>query len=619
MDDKNENKPDNNYSGQNYEENGSEIPIKYEGFEEFKEDENKMDFLPVVPGLGAEEKTTEQEGEANLIPSVDDNNLDKVPIPEISREERARRAAIRKRQKKEHERKKAEKDKRTKSMISTVLVFGALLFIMYLCYYGLTGLMPEKLMEQGKKYFEIGDYKQALKLFKQVSNAKPYDSEPVLYQVMTLTKMPQTGETQAALYEITQLDNCDKASHYADATVYNMKKQIDKQFGSNYADNTLYNGSLFRWNNNKPITYTVINKNNSSQEYIDAIRKAFVSWSTASNGQIMFKELNDGNADIVISLIDSFLDSSQNNPFTSAIVEPKINREVLEQVNVYMKTKDPNGKYNVNRFKSVAQHEIGHALGIWGHSSVPNDIMYYKGDNIKDTLPNKVLSSRDVNTLNLLYSMIPDAINKPLSKKEKDSMFYHRIVTSIPGEDFDLEIKRMLDNLKSDSRDVITWIDLGVKYGMEKQYKQSNIIFNNLLPIVKSDNNYRFVICYNLAANYYKLKEYNYAEKFLYNATLINQDLDTNILSAFIDLKQNRKKLGKAKLIMLNEQNPDHIEIAVKLAEVYFFDKELDKSKEVIDKLIKTNNNAIHDNRVLKYKNYNMKILNELKNKKQVK
>lgn len=631
MEDANENKPDGlnnfgfeNYSDENknpsessYEKNDSEKTVQYDGFEEYKDDESKVDFVPVIPGLGAEEKTIEQKGEANLMPSIEDNNndLDQVPIPKITPEERARRAARRERLRKEKERKKAERDKRTKSMISTVIVFCVLLFIMWLCYYGLTNLMPEKLMEQGKKYLEIGEYKQALKMFKQAANARPYDSEPVLYQVKTLTKMPQTYETQAELYEISQLDNCDKASEYADTVIYSMKKQINKQFGSNYADNILYDGSLFRLNNSQPITYAVINQNGSSKEYIDAVRKAFLSWSTASNGQIMFKELNDGNADIVISLLDSFLESDKNNPYTSGVVEPKINNDVLEQVSVYIKTQGPNGKFNINNFKSVAQHEIGHALGIWGHSSNPNDIMYYNGDNIKDVLPNKSLSSRDVNTLNLLYSMIPDVINKPLSKKDKEGLFYHSVVTSIPGEDFDAEIKRLLTVTKNNPRDISAWVDLGIKYGMEQRYKQSNVIFNRILPLVKGDVNYEFVIYYNLASNYYKLKKYDYAERCLYNAIIITQDLDTDMLSAFIDLKQNRKKLGKTKLIKLNEEHPEHIEIAVKLAEIYFFDKELEKSKDVIDRLTKINPKARKDKRVLKYKNYNIKVINELKNK----
>lgn len=46
----------------------------------------------------------------------------------------------------------------------------------------------------------------------------------------------------------------------------------------------------------------------------------------------------------------------------------------------------------------AARHEIGHALGIWGHSSNPNDALYFS--QVRDS-PN--ISARDVNTLKKVY------------------------------------------------------------------------------------------------------------------------------------------------------------------------------------------------------------------------
>lgn len=52
------------------------------------------------------------------------------------------------------------------------------------------------------------------------------------------------------------------------------------------------------------------------------------------------------------------------------------------------------GKY----ITAAARHEFGHALGIWGHSSIETDVMYYS--QVREPPP---ISPRDVNTLQRIY------------------------------------------------------------------------------------------------------------------------------------------------------------------------------------------------------------------------
>ncbi|MEP0917532.1 peptidase [Leptolyngbya sp. DQ-M1] len=47
---------------------------------------------------------------------------------------------------------------------------------------------------------------------------------------------------------------------------------------------------------------------------------------------------------------------------------------------------------------AAARHELGHALGIWGHSSLETDVMYFS-----QVRTPPLISARDVNTLKRVY------------------------------------------------------------------------------------------------------------------------------------------------------------------------------------------------------------------------
>jgi hypothetical protein len=79
--------------------------------------------------------------------------------------------------------------------------------------------------------------------------------------------------------------------------------------------------------------------------------------------------------------------------------------------------------------KHVALHEIGHALGLWGHSPYESDIMYaYEPRGVMNYyMEEPKLSEGDINTINQLYTLTPVFTNLPNNdylKPEKSQDFW---------------------------------------------------------------------------------------------------------------------------------------------------------------------------------------------------
>ncbi len=492
--------------------------------------------------------------------------------------------------------------KQEQGMTSTIVIFAIVLVLIVGVFFVLRNMYPSYMFNQGKKALEAGQYEKALKTFINVANAKPYDNEPIYYEVLALSKMPPTYETQKLLYDIAQLEDCDEASELADNILMNMRKDLDKQIGPNYADNILFDDQLIRWNNSKPITFSISADSSVPSESINAVKDAVYAWEGVSNGTIKLNETTDANANIKIKFTDDISIKDKFDPKRIGKTLPIFKDEVLQSMEVYIKKTDVSGEnLNANKVYNVALHEMGHALGLGGHSADSNDVMYYTFDSVSVPAERRNITQRDINTLLFLYKMIPDIIDKPIAPSEYANLYYHDMITGYPGENFELEIQRLISQLKANGNDIVAWVDLAINYGLKRQYARSNYILTQALPLVQTDLRNQFVILYNLAVNYYKLREYKLAEKHLNLAKTINDDKDTQILEAFIDVRLNRLDIALDKLKILVRTYPEDIEPALKLSYVYYLKKDRKMEKETIDNLIKRNPKALRDRRVYKY------------------
>lgn len=149
-----------------------------------------------------------------------------------------------------------------------------------------------------------------------------------------------------------------------------------------------------------PMKVVILNNFYLNDHYYAAVKEACFAWVQAT------KNLPSGGLTLTFEDTD--------NARGADIIIRLCNRD---QIGGFAGFTDEYGRYAVvqlaatevnelpvsdKKLKRVAMHEFGHALGIWGHSSDPNDIMSL---NEETTRP----STADVNTLRLAYASRNDS------------------------------------------------------------------------------------------------------------------------------------------------------------------------------------------------------------------
>lgn len=296
----------------------------------------------------------------------------------------------------------------------------------------------------GISAYKQRNYSRAIPLLAQTLKTDPQNAEAAFYLAMAYTHLKQYSQAQKAFERAIQL--LPQSSGMAKAAKNNLQYVIKKQItlasnaskanqvfkasnGSssrdNYLTRVLHQGKVVRFSTARMPLRVYIASGQSIAGWHDSFKqsvvKAMQTWQRASRNRLRFsRTYNPENADIIVRWHKHFSDGILGlSPF-------QMTGNTLIQSDVNLALYFPNAQTPIPSavMDHIALHELGHAIGLKGHSDNPNDIMYYSAN------PRQTgLTRRDVNTLSLLYKLGADVQNsaQTTTVRSKQSLQYFQL------------------------------------------------------------------------------------------------------------------------------------------------------------------------------------------------
>ena len=375
---------------------------------------------------------------------------------------------------------------------------------------------------RAKSLYDNNNYQMSLPYFEKSFFANPNNSLNRYYYVMALSKSKPTYSVQKKLYELSQNKNNDEATKLAKSKALQMRNSILAQIGDNYIYNAASGSDIIRWDVRSFPLKVYIEESNVPKYYITNIRSALSQWINRTTFVNFSEVKNEADAQIVIRFkdIDSSACDNGTCKYIVAYTEPTIsgNNTLKKMTLTFYKTNPRNEKFLPPEIYSTALHEIGHTLGIMGHSYNSNEIMYAAQGTV---YKNTKLSQRDLKTLVLLYRTKPTITNT--YNLSSEAFYYAPLIIGTGDVIIQKKIEEYTKYIKSYPQLSTGYINLGGAYSDAGDFEKALQCMQTAEKYAKT-NDERYLIYYNKAIIYYNMKVPDKAMQYAQQAQSIKND-----------------------------------------------------------------------------------------------
>ena len=334
------------------------------------------------------------------------------------------------------------------------------------------------------------------------------------------------------------------------------EKTIKAAVIDSYFRNVCKNGRLIRWNKNSmPLQLYIEDSSSVPTYYREVVMSAYQAWQRASEGLVRFEFVESpSEADMKCYF------KNNDNKNSIGVHAFSVNGNAITDSNIIFNKTDNKGySHDSKQLFSSALQEIGHSLGLTGASPSIYDVMYPIG-----TKFNTEITPRDLKTLALLYSVVPDVTNEPLTTEQKAQLFTATEILAtlnVPVTD-ETNLEEFVP------ADVASHLALAEQYRKRAEYTKAAKEYE-IVAQTKTDRRSKSEVYYEIAVMYLDAEEYDNAKSCAEIAWATDENDLTITLPPLINYYMKRSNSAVTQLEDILKENPYNKHAYKLLCQIY--------------------------------------------------